>query len=85
MFELLFDRNTHFYAYTLLEQAQRDENIRTLLTAMRDAFDFANQENIFKTIKRVPRQAQILTLMFQHVCNGCDFIQSYANDLQFCM
>ena len=52
---------------------------------MRDAFNFENQENIFKTIKRVPRQAQILTLMFQHVCNGCDFIQSYANDLQFCM
>jgi hypothetical protein len=52
---------------------------------MRDAFDFTNQENIFKTIKRVPRQVQILTLMFQHVCNGCDFIQSYGNDPQFCM
>ena len=52
---------------------------------MRDAFDFANQENIFKTIERVPRQALILTLMFQHVCNGCDFIQSYVNDPQFCM
>ena len=52
---------------------------------MRDAFDFANQEHTFKTIERVPRQAQILTLMLQHVCNCCDFIQSYAKDSEFCM
>jgi hypothetical protein len=51
---------------------------------MGDAFDFTNQEDTFKIIDRVPRQAQILTLMLQHVCNCCDFIQSYAKDLQFC-
>ncbi|KAF8257985.1 hypothetical protein EI94DRAFT_1210579 [Lactarius quietus] len=68
---------------TLLEQFQRDDNIQTLLVAMRDAFDFTNQEDTFKAIERVPRQAQILTLMLQHVCNCCDFIQSYAKDSQF--
>jgi hypothetical protein len=52
---------------------------------MRDAFDFTNQEDTFKIIDRVPRQAQILTLMLQHICHCCDFIQSYAKDLQFCM
>ncbi|KAF8260413.1 hypothetical protein EI94DRAFT_905287 [Lactarius quietus] len=62
---------------------QRDGNIQTLLVAMRDAFDFTNQEDTFKAIKRVPRQAQILTLMLQHVCSCCDFIQSYAKDSEF--
>ena len=52
---------------------------------MHDAFDFANREDTFKTIDRVPRQAQIVTLMLQHVCNCCDFIQSYAKDSKFSM
>ncbi|KAF8260400.1 hypothetical protein EI94DRAFT_904244 [Lactarius quietus] len=68
---------------TLLEQFQRDHNIQTLLVAMRDAFDFTNQEDTFKAIERVPRQARILTLMLQHVCSCCDFIQSYAKDSEF--
>ncbi|KAH9032419.1 hypothetical protein EDB85DRAFT_1245516 [Lactarius pseudohatsudake] len=68
---------------TLLEQFQRDDNIGTLLVAMHDAFDFANQEDRFKAIRHDSRQAQILTLMLQHVCNCCDFIRSYAKDSQF--
>ena len=52
---------------------------------MHDAFDFANQEDILKSIKRDSKQAQILTLMLQHVCNCSDFIQSYTKDVQFCM
>ncbi|KAH9023562.1 hypothetical protein EDB83DRAFT_1988372 [Lactarius deliciosus] len=67
---------------TLLEQFQRDDNIGTLLVAMHDAFDFANQEDRFKAIKRDSRQARVLTLMLQHVCNCCDFIRSYAKDSQ---
>ncbi|KAH9055463.1 hypothetical protein EDB87DRAFT_1824619, partial [Lactarius vividus] len=70
---------------TLLEQFQRDDNLRTLLVAMHEAFDFANQKDRFNTItmERVPRQAQILALMLQHVCNCCDFIQSYAQNSRF--
>ncbi|KAH8993506.1 hypothetical protein EDB92DRAFT_410865 [Lactarius akahatsu] len=68
---------------TLLEQFQRDYNIQTLLVAMHDGFSFANQEARFKAIRRDSRQAQILTLMLQHVCNCCDFIQSYAKDSHF--
>jgi len=69
---------------TLLEQFQRDDNIQILLLDVREAFDFTSQEDAFKAIERVPRQAQILKLMLQHVCNCCDFIRSYAKDSQFC-
>ena len=51
---------------------------------MHDAFDFANQEDILKSMKRESKQARILTLMLQHVCNCSEFIQSYAKDPQFC-
>lgn len=68
---------------TLLEQFQSDDNVRTLLVAVHDAFDFANQENTLKSIKRESRQARILTLMLQHACNCCDLIRSYAKDSQF--
>src|SRR6266702_794565 len=52
---------------------------------MHDAFDFASQEDILKSIERESKQARVLTLMLQHVCNCSDFIQSYAKDPRFCM
>ena len=52
---------------------------------MHDAFDFAHHEETMKSIRPESKQAQILTLMLQDVCNCCDFIQSYAKDSQFCM
>ncbi|KAH9031037.1 hypothetical protein EDB85DRAFT_1392778 [Lactarius pseudohatsudake] len=67
---------------TLLEQFQRDDNTGTLLVAVHDAFDFASQEDRFKAIRRDSKQAQILTLMLQHVCSCYGFIRSYANDLR---
>ncbi|KAH9030579.1 hypothetical protein EDB83DRAFT_1849180 [Lactarius deliciosus] len=69
---------------TLLEQYRRDENVLALLEAMRDAFDFTNHEDTLKSIKPDSRQAKILTLMLQDICNCGDFIQSYAKDLEFC-
>ncbi len=51
---------------------------------MHDAFDFANQEDILKSMKRESKQARILTLMLQHVCNCSDFIRSYTKDPRFC-
>ncbi len=68
----------------VLEQFQRDGNIQTLLITIHDAFDFANEEDTLKVVERESKQARILTLMLQHVCNCCDFIQSYAKDSQFC-
>jgi hypothetical protein len=71
---------------TLLEQYKRDENVRTLLQAMHDAFDFAHHEDIvtLKSIKPRSDQARTLALMLGDVCSCCDFIQSYAKDSQFC-
>jgi hypothetical protein len=51
---------------------------------MHDAFDFAHHEDTLKSIKPQTEQARILTLMLQHVCSCCDFIQSYTKDSQFC-
>jgi hypothetical protein len=51
---------------------------------MHDAFDFAHHEDTLKSIKPQSEQARILTLMLQHVCSCCDFIQSYTKDSQFC-
>ena len=51
---------------------------------MYDAFDFANQEDIMKSIERDSKQSRILTLMLQHVCNCSDFIQCYTKDSGFC-
>ncbi len=70
---------------TLLDQYQRDNNVLTLVDAMHDAFDFAHHEDTLKSIKPDSKQAKILTLMLQDVCNCSDFIRSYANDAQFCM
>jgi hypothetical protein len=67
-----------------LEQYQRDDNVQTLLQAIHDAFDFAHHEDTLKSIKPQSEQARILTLMLQHVCGCCDFIQSYTKDSQFC-
>ncbi|KAN0126434.1 hypothetical protein V8E52_000074 [Russula decolorans] len=68
---------------TVLEQYQRDNNVQTLLQAIHDAFDFAHHEDTLNCIKPQSEQARILTLMLQHVCSCCDFIQSYTKDSQF--
>ncbi len=76
-----------FECQTLLEQYQRDrdDNVRTLLEAVHDVFDFAHHEDTLESIKPESKQAQVFTLMLQDVCSCCDFIQSYAKGSQFCM
>ena len=71
---------------TLLGQYQNDDNVQTLLRAIQYAFDFADHEDtlLIKSIKPQSQQARILTQMLQDVGTCCDFIQSYANDTQFC-
>ncbi len=73
------------FCQTLIGQYERDDNVLTLVEAMRDAFDFAYHEDTLKSIKPDSKQAEILTLMLQDVCSCGDFIQSYAKDSQFCM
>jgi hypothetical protein len=68
----------------LAKQYELDDNVRTLLKSMHDAFNFATHEDILRSIEPKSKQAEILTLMLQDVCNGSDFIQSYTKDPQFC-
>ncbi|KAH9050634.1 hypothetical protein EDB84DRAFT_1432960 [Lactarius hengduanensis] len=56
---------------TLLEQYQRDDNVRTLLQGMHDAFDFVHLEGTLTSIKPESRQAQILMLMLQGGSKSC--------------
>ncbi len=51
---------------------------------MHDAFDFAQYEDTLKSINPDSKQAKILTLMLEDVCNCGDLIQSYAKDSGFC-
>ncbi len=69
---------------TFLTQVQRDENIQALLNAIHDAFDFTQEADPLKNITPQSKQGHILKLMLQHVCCCSDFIQSYAQDIQFC-
>ncbi|KAH9052646.1 hypothetical protein EDB87DRAFT_1581588 [Lactarius vividus] len=50
----------------LSKQYQRDNNVRTLLKSMHDAFDFANHEDTLKSIKPKSKQADVLALMLRN-------------------
>jgi hypothetical protein len=67
---------------TLLQQVQRDNNVRTLLEAIRDAFEFAKEADVLKNIQPASTQARILDEMLQHVPEIAEFIESYAKDVQ---
>ena len=81
---LVYQRRPSAAAIHHVEQYQRDDNVRSLLEAIHDAFDFAQHEDTLKSINPDSKQADILTLMLQDVCSCCDFIQSYSKDSQFC-
>jgi hypothetical protein len=78
--------HTLFFArhQTLLQQVQRDDNVRTLLEAIRDAFEFAtdSEADALKKIKPESMLAKILKDMLQHVSECGEFIESYAKDVQ---
>ena len=64
---------------------ERDDNVRTLLLAIRDAFDFAQPEDVLKSIKAESKQAHIVTEMRKEVQACGEFIQRFANHPQLCM
>jgi hypothetical protein len=63
---------------TLLQQVQRDDNVRTLFQAIRDAFEFAEDANALRNMKPDSRQARILEEMLQCVLEIGKFIELYA-------
>ena len=68
----------------LVCQFQCDENVRTLLKAIRDAFEFANDADItiLKNIQPESMQAKILNEMLHCVSESVVFIESYAKDVR---
>jgi hypothetical protein len=67
---------------TLLQQVKRDDNVRTLLEAIRDAFEFVEQADVLRNIKPESIQAKILEGMLRRVAEVSKFIESYAKDVQ---
>jgi hypothetical protein len=66
----------------LLKQVQRDNNIRTLLEAIRDAFEFAKEADALRNIKPGSMQTKLLEEMLLRVYEFAKFIESYAKDVQ---
>jgi hypothetical protein len=66
----------------LLQQVQRDNNVRTLLEAIRYAFEFAKEADVLRNIQPASTQAKILDEMLKYVPEIAQFIESYANDVQ---
>jgi hypothetical protein len=78
-------RNIHFFNprwQTLLQQAQRDDNVRSLFEAIRDAFAFAKDADALRGIKPESVQAKVLEDMLERVSEISKFIESYAEDVR---
>jgi hypothetical protein len=67
---------------TLLQQIQRDDSVRSLFEAIRDAFEFARDANALRIINPESRQARILEEMLQCVSEIGKFIELYARHVQ---
>jgi hypothetical protein len=66
----------------LPQQVERDDNVRTLLEAIRDAFEFSTEADALGNIKPESLRAKILEDMLLRVYEFGKFIKSYANDVQ---
>jgi hypothetical protein len=66
----------------LLHQFQRDDNVRALLTAIRDSFEIAKEADALKNMDPASMQAKILDEMLEYVSESAKFIISYAEDVR---
>jgi hypothetical protein len=67
---------------TLLHQFRRDDNVRALLEAIRDAFEIAKVADVLKDMEPASTQAKILDEMLECVSECSKFIISYAKDVE---
>jgi hypothetical protein len=67
---------------TLLRQFERDENIRKLLNAILDAFEFSKEADVLRKMEPRSPLAATLDEMLQCVSKCAKFIISYAKDMQ---
>jgi hypothetical protein len=66
----------------LLKQVERDGNVETLLEAIREGFEFAEEADTLRNIKPESQQTAILREMLECVTECAKFIRSYAEDVQ---
>ncbi|KAI0258842.1 hypothetical protein BC834DRAFT_672578 [Gloeopeniophorella convolvens] len=66
-----------------LAQVERDEGVKSLLVAIRDAFDLAESVDSVQLGKLETKQTAILKEMLHHVCDCGDFIRAYAGNERF--
>jgi hypothetical protein len=67
---------------TLLLQLKRDDNVRTLLQAILDAFDFVKKADLLRNMDTESTQPKILDEMLECVSECAKFIISYTEDVQ---
>jgi hypothetical protein len=79
--------NIHTFSFfslrcqTLLRQFERDENIRKLLNAILDAFEFSKEAEVLRKMEPGSSLAATLDKMLQCVSKCAKFIMSYAKDV----
>ena len=65
---------------TLVQQAERDDNVRALFQDIRDAFDLIQEADALRDMRPESKQAKIFMEMLQCVSDCATFITSYAED-----
>jgi hypothetical protein len=66
----------------LLQQVERDDNVRALFEAIRVAFEFTKDADALRRMKAESRQARILEEMLQCVSEIGKFIELYAKHVR---
>ena len=67
---------------TLLQVVERDDNVQTLLEAIQNDFELAEEADTLRNIQPESKQAKILYERLECVCKSAEFIESYAKDVQ---
>jgi hypothetical protein len=66
----------------LHHQFQRDDDVRSLLEAIRDSFEIAKEAVILRNMEPASTQVKILDEMLECVSECAKFIVLYAEDVQ---
>ncbi|KAI0257803.1 hypothetical protein BC834DRAFT_1008704, partial [Gloeopeniophorella convolvens] len=66
-----------------IAEVERDKGVKSLLVAIRDAFNLTDSVDAIQLRKLGMKQTSILNEMLHHVCDCGDFIKEYAGDERF--
>jgi hypothetical protein len=66
---------------TFLQQFHQDDNVRSLLQAIHDAFAFVIEADVLRNMEPASTQVKILDEMLECISECATFIISYAEDV----